>query len=473
MSTEAHFLLNKEFLLQSDLAERLYFDYAADQPIIDFHSHLSPSDLATDKRFENLTSLWLNHDHYKWRAMRTLGINERLITGDASDEEKFHAWAKTVPHTIRNPLFHWSCLELKNSFGVTEYLNPTSAAKIYEQCNEQLENGNSHTARGFLSSYGVVYQATTDDPCDDLSFHSVMREDASMTFKVAPTFRPDKCFQIQDPLTFITYIRKLSLVSGVHITDVDSLLQALKTRVDYFSSLGCIISDHGLTQIPLNHQFSTALENEFKGFLAADGKMSFSNPDAFTFYVLVALSKMYHEKGWVQQYHVGALRNTNTRLLDQLGPDTGFDSIGDFSQAAGLSKFLNKLDSTNRLTKTILYNLNPADNEMLAAMAGNFNDGTIAGKIQFGAAWWFLDQKHGIIDQINSLSNMGLLGRFIGMITDSRSFLSYPRHEYFRRILCNLIGNDVENGELPADTEWLGKMVENICYFNALKYFNS
>ena len=471
MSTETHFLLNKEFLLQSDLAERLYFNYAANQPIIDFHSHLSPSDLATDKRFENLTSVWLNHDHYKWRAMRTLGINERLITGDASDEEKFHAWAKTVPHTIRNPLFHWSCLELKNSFGVAEYLNPTSATRIYEQCNEQLENGSNHTARGFLNSYGVVYQATTDDPCDDLSYHAMMRLDTAMAFKVAPTFRPDKCLQIQHPSTFIAYLRQLSFVSGVEITDMDSLLQALKMRVDYFCSVGCIISDHGLTQIPLNQHFSSALENEFKAFLAADGKKSFSNPEAYAFYVLVALSKMYHEKGWVQQFHLGAIRNNNSRLNSLLGADAGFDSIGDYSQAERLSSFLNQLDSTNQLTKTIIYNLNPSDNAMVATMTGNFNDGAVKAKVQMGPAWWFMDQKNGIEQHLDDFSAMGLLSTFIGMITDSRSLLSFSRHEYFRRILCNVLANDMNRGIIPNDEQWIGSMVEHICFKNARDYF--
>ena len=471
MSTEAHFLLNKEFLLQSDLAKRLYFNYAANQPIIDFHSHLSPSDLATDKRFENLTSVWLNHDHYKWRAMRTLGINERLITGDASDEDKFHAWAKTVPHTIRNPLFHWSCLELKNSFGVAEYLNPTSAAKIYAQCNEQLENGISHTARGFLNSYGVVYQATTDDPCDDLSYHAMMRLDTAMAFKVAPTFRPDKCLQIQHPSTFIAYLRQLSFVSGVEITDMDSLLQALKMRVDYFYSVGCIISDHGLTQIPLNHHFSLALEIEFKAFLAAGGNKSFSNPEAYAFYVLMALSKMYHEKGWVQQFHLGAIRNNNSRLNAMLGADAGFDSIGDYSQAERLSTFLNQLDSTNQLTKTIIYNLNPSDNAMVATMTGNFNDGSVKAKVQMGPAWWFMDQKNGIEQHLDDFSAMGLLSTFIGMITDSRSLLSFSRHEYFRRILCNVLANDMNRGIIPNDEKWIGSMVEHICFKNARDYF--
>jgi glucuronate isomerase len=400
-----------------------------------------------------------------------LGINEHLITGDASDEEKFHAWAKTVPHTIRNPLFHWSCLELKNSFGVAEYLNPTSATRIYEQCNEQLENGSNHTARGFLNSYGVVYQATTDDPCDDLSYHAMMRLDTAMAFKVAPTFRPDKCLQIQHSSTFIAYLRQLSLVSGVEITDMDSLLQALKMRVDYFCSVGCIISDHGVTQIPLNQHFSSALENEFKAFLAADGKKSFSNPEAYAFYVLVALSKMYHEKGWVQQFHLGAIRNNNSRLNSLLGADAGFDSIGDYSQAERLSSFLNQLDSTNQLTKTIIYNLNPSDNAMVATMTGNFNDGAVKAKVQMGPAWWFMDQKNGIEQHLDDFSAMGLLSTFIGMITDSRSLLSFSRHEYFRRILCNVLANDMNRGIIPNDEQWIGSMVEHICFKNARDYF--
>jgi glucuronate isomerase len=462
--------LDQDFLLETNTAKTLYHNFAAKLPIIDYHCHLPPNQIADDSNFKNLTQIWLYGDHYKWRAMRANGIPEKYITGDASDYEKFEKWAETVPYTLRNPLYHWTHLELQRYFDVYDILSPATARKIYDECTAKLQTP-EYSVRRLIQKMNVESIGTTDDPLDDLLSHQKIKADG-FSVKVLPSFRPDKAMNADNVPELNSYIKKLAIISGQAITNFNQFLDALKGRHDFFAQHGCTVSDHGLEQLYCEEYTDAEIEGIFSKILNQQVLTS-AEVLKFKSCMLINLAVWDHEKGWVQQYHVGALRNTNTRLLDQLGPDTGFDSIGDFSQAAGLSKFLNKLDSTNRLTKTILYNLNPADNEMLAAMAGNFNDGTIAGKIQFGAAWWFLDQKHGIIDQINSLSNMGLLGRFIGMITDSRSFLSYPRHEYFRRILCNLIGNDVENGELPADTEWLGKMVENICYFNALKYFNS
>ena len=461
--------LDQDFLLETSTAKTLYHNFAVKLPIIDYHCHLPPNQIAEDSNFKNLTQIWLYGDHYKWRAMRANGIPEKYITGDASDYEKFEKWAETVPYTLRNPLYHWTHLELQRYFDVHDILSPATARKIYDECTAKLQTP-EYSVRRMIERMNVESIGTTDDPLDDLLSHQKIKADG-FSVKVLPSFRPDKAMNADNVPEFNSYIKKLAKISGQQITNFIQFLDALKGRHDFFAQNGCNVSDHGIEQLYCEEYTDAEIEDIFRKILVQE-TLSSSEVLKFKSCMLINLAVWDHEKGWVQQYHVGALRNNNTRLLDQLGPDTGFDSIGDFSQASGISKFLNKLDSTNRLTKTILYNLNPADNEMLAAMAGNFNDGTIAGKIQFGAAWWFLDQKHGIIDQINALSNMGLLGRFIGMITDSRSFLSYPRHEYFRRILCNLIGNDVENGELPADTEWLGKMVENICYFNAKKYFN-
>ena len=462
--------LDQDFLLETTTAKTLYHNFAARLPIIDYHCHLPPNQIAEDSNFKNLTQIWLYGDHYKWRAMRANGIPEKYITGDASDYEKFEKWAETVPYTLRNPLFHWTHLELQRYFDVYDILSPATARKIYDECTAKLQTP-EYSVRRLIEKMNVESIGTTDDPLDDLLSHQKIRADGFFT-KVLPSFRPDKAMNADNIPEFNSYIKKLGEISGQQITDFRQFLDALKSRHDFFAQNGCNVSDHGIEQLYCEEYTDAEIESIFNKILDLE-VLSASEVLKFKSSMLINLAIWDHEKGWVQQYHVGALRNNNARLLDQLGPDTGFDSIGDFSQALSLSKFLNKLDSTNRLAKTILYNLNPADNEMVAAMAGNFNDGTVAGKIQFGAAWWFLDQKHGIIDQINALSNMGLLGRFVGMITDSRSFLSYPRHEYFRRILCNLIGNDVENGELPADIEWLGKMVENISYFNAKKYFNS
>jgi glucuronate isomerase len=462
--------LDQDFLLDTATAKKLYHDFAAKLPIIDYHCHLSPQEIAEDSNFQNLTQVWLYGDHYKWRAMRANGIDEKYITGDGSDYEKFQKWAETVPYTLRNPLYHWTHLELQRYFDVYDILSPATAKKIYDECTAKLQTP-EYSVRRLILKMNVESIGTTDDPLDDLLHHKKIKKDA-FSIQVLPSFRPDKAMAAENVETLSIYIQRLREVSGMPIHNFKSYLEALKSRHNFFAENGCTVSDHGLEQFYAEEYKDCDIEIIFQKIL---GCHILNTTEVFKFKscMLVNFAHWDHEKGWVQQYHVGALRNNNTRLLNQLGPDTGFDSIGDFSQAQSISRFLNKLDSSNQLTKTILYNLNPADNEMLAAMTGNFNDGTIAGKIQFGAAWWFLDQKMGMINQLNALSNMGLLGRFVGMITDSRSFLSYPRHEYFRRILCNLIANDVENGELPYDMEWLGETVENICYFNAKKYFNA
>jgi glucuronate isomerase len=461
--------ITEDFLLQNDFAKTLYHTYAKDLPIIDYHCHLPPDDIARNRQFANITQVWLYGDHYKWRAMRTLGINERFITGSGTDEEKFSQWAYAVPYTMRNPLYHWTHLELKRYFGIKTLLSPDTASSIYVQANQLLKSP-EYSTRGLLKKMKVTMVGTTDDPTDTLEHHQAIRKDGLDT-KVLPSFRPDKSFAVENPKVYVEYLGKLSTASGVTIKTFDNLLEALQKRVDYFHAQGGRLSDHGLEHMYYAESNAFNIESLFQKLLQLQS-LSMPEIQFFKYTVLLALGKMYHQKGWVQQFHIGALRNTNTRMLSQLGPDTGFDSIGDFSHAVNLSKFLNELDKTNQLTKTILYNLNPADNEVIGTMVGNFNDGSSKGKVQFGSAWWFLDQKDGMEKQINALSNLGLLSCFIGMLTDSRSFLSFPRHEYFRRILCNLIGNDVEKGELPADEKWLGKLVSDICYHNAETYFN-
>jgi glucuronate isomerase len=462
--------LTEDFLLQNDFARTLYHTYAKDLPIIDYHCHLSPEDIALNRQFANITQVWLSGDHYKWRAMRTLGVHEKYITGNGSDEEKFNQWAYTVPYTMRNPLYHWTHLELQRYFGIKILLSPETASTIYSQSNQQLKSP-AFSTRGLLQKMKVRMVGTTDDPIDSLEHHETIRKDG-VDVKVLPSFRPDKSFAVENPTVYTDYLNKLSTASGIPIKSFDDLLDALQKRVDYFHSKGGRLSDHGLEHMFYPSEGSNFnVENLFQKVLRHEA-LSTQEIHFFKYTVLLALGKMYHQKGWVQQFHIGALRNTNTRMLSQLGPDTGFDSIGDYSQALALSKFLNELDKNNQLTKTILYNLNPADNEVMGTMVGNFNDGSSKGKVQFGSAWWFLDQKDGMEKQINALSNLGLLSCFIGMLTDSRSFLSFPRHEYFRRILCNLIGKDVEQGELPADEKWLGKIVSDVCYHNAETYFN-
>ena len=459
--------LDNNFLLENRTAEILYHEYAAKQPIIDYHNHLPPVEITNDKKFENITAVWLQGDHYKWRAMRTMGVSEHFITGTATDFEKFQKWAEVVPFTIRNPLFHWTHLELQRYFGITELLTPDSCKSIYDQCNDLLST-EDYSTRNLLRKMNVEVVCTTDDPLDDLRHHQQLKKEG-IDIKMLPAFRPDKAILIRKS-TFPKYIEDLGRVAKVSIQSFDDLVQALKYRIDYFHNNGCRLSDHGLEEIYAESYKEIEVDAIFKKRLSK-ATLTVAESANFKSALLYELGLMYAEKGWVQQFHIGALRNNSTRMMRALGPDTGFDSIGDWPLASPLSAFLNRLDAKDKLAKTILYNLNPRDNEVMATMIGNFNDGSTKGKMQWGSAWWFLDQKDGMEKQINTLSNMGLLSCFIGMLTDSRSFLSFPRHEYFRRILCNLIGRDVHNGELPNDTEWLGSIVEDICYRNVKQYF--
>ena len=460
--------LDKDFLLQTDTAKQLYHQFAKEMPIIDYHNHLLPEQIANDVNFENLTQIWLYGDHYKWRAMRSNGVNEKYCTGDATDYEKFEQWAATVPYTLRNPLYHWTHLELQRYFDVDKILSPDTAKEIYDHCSAKLKTP-EYSVRNLLRKMNVKVLCTTDDPIDTLEHHKKIKDDG-FEIKVLPAFRPDKAMNVDDVDSFNAYVNKLQAVTNILIASWDDYLAALKSRHDFFAENGCCISDHGLEQLYAVDYQESEVRNIFRKLTAGE---SISQPENIKFKsaMLVKFAEWDHEKKWVQQFHLGALRNNNARMLTTLGADTGWDSIGDFSQAKQLSKFLDRLDSTNQLAKTILYNLNPADNELMAAMIGNYNDGTVAGKIQYGSSWWFLDQKQGMTQQINALSNLGLLSRFIGMLTDSRSFMSYPRHEYFRRILCNILGEEIENGELPNDLAWTGKVVQDICYNNAKEYF--
>jgi glucuronate isomerase len=461
--------LGEDFLLNSKTAERLFHEYAAPMPVIDYHCHLPPQEIAGDRRFPNLTAIWLNGDHYKWRAMRANGIHERFITGDAPDPEKFNQWAATVPYTWRNPLFHWTHLELKRYFQIGRMLNPESAAEIYEEAGAKL-NSPEYSTRNLLKAMRVELLCTTDDPVDSLEHHLQLKQEG-FAIHVLPAFRPDNAIAVEDPGRFNRYLGALEKAANLSIHSFRDYLDALKSRHDFFQHCGCRLSDHGLEQL-VAEDFTEAEIRQIFGQLRQGMTPTPLQAAKFRTAMLIQLAEWDHEKGWVQQFHLGALRDTNSRLLGTLGPNTGFDSIGDFSQATALSAFLNRLDKNNRLAKTILYNLNPADNELMATMIGNYNDGTITGKMQWGPAWWFLDQKDGMTKQLNALSNMGLLSRFVGMVTDSRSFLSYPRHEYFRRILCDLIGTEIEHGELPNDIPWAGKIIQDICYFNVKRYFD-
>jgi len=460
--------LDKNFILENKTAEQLYHEYAAKMPIIDYHCHLSPGDIASDRKFENLTKIWLDGDHYKWRAMRTNGVDEKYITGDADDYTRFLKWAETVPYTMRNPLYHWTHMELQRPFGVDKILNADSAREIYDTCTTLLQK-DEFRCRGLLNQFKVEVVCTTDDPLDSLEHHKAIKQ-SGFNVKVLPTFRPDKAMAVEDQKSFNEYVNKLGVLTGTDISDFSRFIDSIRKRHDYFAQNGCKLSDHGLEQIYAEDFY----DHEIKAiFTKIRGGKDLDKPEILKFKsaMLIHFGIMDHEKGWTQQFHLGALRNNNSRMVKKLGPDTGYDSIGDFEMARPLSRFLDKLDSENQLAKTILYNLNPRDNYLFGTMIGNFNDGSIPGKINFGTGWWFLDQKEGMEMQINALSNLGLLSRFLGMLTDSRSFLSYPRHDYFRRILCNLLGKDVEKGELPNDIAWLGKMVENISYNNAKEFF--
>jgi len=462
--------LTEDFLLQTQTARALYHDFAENMPIFDYHCHLPVEEIAADKTFENLTDIWLRGDHYKWRAMRANGIAERLITGDASDFEKFQAWAATVPNTLRNPLYHWTHLELKRYFGVSgKLLNPETAEEIYTGCSARLREGDFSTRR-ILERMHVKVVCTTDDPTDTLEHHLRLKADRTFPVKVLPAFRPDKALGVESPKDFNKWVGRLEASAGLAINSFGSFLEAIRRRHDFSHQAGCRLSDHGI-----EHPFAvdcTAKEVNNAFQKARQGKKP-TPAEALKYKsaVMLELARMDAEKGWTQQFHFGALRSVNTKARAALGPDTGYDTIGDFELARTLARFLDRLERDGQLAKTILYVMNPRDNEVVATAIGCFQDGSLPGKMQFGSAWWFNDQKDGIERQINTLSNMGLLGRFVGMLTDSRSFLSYPRHEYFRRVLCNLLGNDVENGELPDDMELLGNMVKDICFRNAEAYF--
>lgn len=458
--------INDHFLLHSKKAINLYHQYAKDMPIIDYHNHLSPKQIAENKPMQNISEVWLQGDHYKWRAMRANGVEESFITGNVSNKEKFLKWAETVPYTLRNPLFHWTHLELKRYFDIDEILQPSTADAIYEKANAILEN---KTPAQLLQDMNVEVICTTDDPIDDLHHHKQIANLGIFT-KVFPTFRPDNLFQIEKE-TFSGYIKKLAATVGFEIKNLTDFTKAIESRIDYFEAHGCRLSDYGLEQVYAD-QFTEEEANTLFQKRLTDDTISTTAANLYKSFVLNFLCKKYHEKGWVQQFHLGALRNNNDKLVNTIGLDAGVDSIGDFQLAQSLSSLLNSLDFSNQLAKTITYNLNPSHNEVFATMMGNFQNSDVPGKMQWGSGWWFLDQKEGMEKQLNCLSNMGLLSRFVGMLTDSRSFLSFPRHEYFRRILCNLLANDMNQGLIPNDMEFIGKMVQDICYYNAKGYFN-
>ena len=461
--------LDEHFLLNTKTAQTLYHQYAKDMPVIDYHCHLLPAQIASDHQFQNITEAWLYGDHYKWRAMRTNGVDESYATGAKSDLEKFQQWAATVPYTLRNPLYHWTHLELQRYFGITDVLSPKNANEVFEKASALLQTP-AFSVRNLLRKMNVALVCTTDDPLDDLAFHHQMKNEG-FEIPILPAFRPDNAMNVSDPENFNKYIQKLQTVTGISIASFDDYLYALQSRHDYFAEAGCSVSDHGLEEIYAEDFTGSEIDAIFNK-IHGGKSLNEIEQRKFKSAMLIHFAEWDHEKSWVQQFHLGALRNNNARMLNQLGPDTGWDSIGDFSQGKALAKFLGKLDTENKLAKTIIYNLNPADNELMATMVGNFNDGSVAGKVQYGSAWWFLDQKDGMVKQMNALSNMGLLSKFVGMLTDSRSFLSFPRHEYFRRILCNLFGEEIENGEMPNDIEWVGNIIQDICYRNVRNYFN-
>ena len=462
--------ITDNFLLQNDAAVTLYHEYARDMPIIDYHCHLPPEQVATDQRFENLAKIWLAGDHYKWRAMRAAGVDEAYCTGDASDWEKFEKWAEVVPKTLRNPLYHWTHLELKRPLGISDrLLNPETAQGVWDECNEKLVQEN-FSCRGIMRQMNVKLVCTTDDPTDSLEHHQAIRDDASFDIQVLPTFRPDKAMLVDDADAFNDWVDKLGEVTNSNITYYDQFIEAIRARHDYFHEQGCRLSDHGMETIPWKEHKPAQINAVFRR-LRRGNELSPKEKERFKTAVLTEFAIMDHEKGWTQQFHLGVIRNNSARRFEELGPDTGFDSISDPQLAQSMSKFFDRLDSEDRLTKTIFYNLNPIHNELLATMAGNFQDARIPGKMQLGSGWWFLDQKDGMEKQLNALSNLGLLSQFVGMLTDSRSFLSYTRHEYFRRILCNLLGTEIEQGLLPREMELIGSMVQDICYNNAARFF--
>lgn len=462
--------INEDFLLQTKTARNLYHEHAEGLPIIDYHCHLDPKMVADDHMFRSITELWLGGDHYKWRALRANGVAERYITGDASDWEKFEKWAETIPYTLRNPLYHWTHLELKTCFGIDEILNPETAKEIYDECNAKL-NSPEFTAKNLMRHYKVETVCTTDDPIDSLENHIKIRK-SGFEVNVLPTWRPDKAMAVENPVSYKNYIDSLSKVSGIDINSFKDVVDALRIRHKFFEEQGCKLSDHGIEVFYAEDYSESEIEKIFNKVFKGK-ELNEEEINKFKSAMMLEFGIMDAETGWTQQFHFGPLRNNNSKMFNAIGPDTGFDSMCDSNTAKSMAKYLDRLNSLNKLTKTIVYNLNPRDNEMVATMVANFQDGTIPGKMQFGAGWWFLDQKDGMERQMNTLSYQGLLSRFVGMLTDSRSLVSYARHEYFRRIMCNLIARDVENGEIPeSEMSRVEQMVEDISYYNAKKFFN-
>lgn len=461
--------MDENFLLETSTAQDLFHNHAAKMPIIDYHCHLIPEMVANDHKFKSITELWLGGDHYKWRAMRTNGVDERYCTGkDTTDWEKFEKWAETVPYTFRNPLYHWTHLELKTAFGINKLLSPKTAREIFDECNEKLQQP-EYTARGFMRRYNVECVCTTDDPIDDLRYHKQTRE-SGFEIKMIPAWRPDKSMAVDNTKAFVEYVNKLGEVAGVSIVKFQDLIDALQKRHDFFHENGCRLSDHGIEEFYDEPYTDSEIEAIFEKAMQAKDLTQYEIRQ-FKHCMLTIFAEMDHASDWTQQFHYGAIRDNNSLMYKKLGPDTGFDSIGEFTTAKAMSHFLDHLNSEGKLTRTILYTLNPCANEVIATMLGNFQDGSCPGKIQFGSGWWFNDQLDGMTRQMDALSVLGLLSRFVGMLTDSRSFLSYPRHEYFRRLLCNLLGNDVEKGLIPDDMDSLYRMVEDISYNNAKNYF--
>ncbi|HTO95220.1 MAG TPA: glucuronate isomerase [Bacteroidota bacterium] len=460
--------IHDDFLLDTRESRRLYHDYAENLPIIDYHCHLSPEAVATDRHFRSLTEIWLAGDHYKWRAMRACGVDERFITGDATEREKFDRWAATVPGTLRNPLYHWTHLELARVFGIAgTLLGPATADKIWEACNGVLGEPRL-SARGIIRSMNVEVLCTVDDPVDSLEFHARIRDEAEPGFRMLPTFRPDRALAVEQPEAFRAYARELAASTGTEIRSLGDFIGALRLRHEFFHSMGCRLSDHGLETVYAGAP--QGVEAVFRRIMRGNAP-SPAEAGGLKSALLGELALMDHERGWAQQIHVGALRNVRSAMVRLRGADAGCDTIGDAPLAAPLARFLDALDAEGKLPRTILFNLNPRDNELIAAMAGCFQDGLTAGKIQYGPAWWFLDTEGGIVRQIDALSALGILGQFVGMVTDSRSFLSYPRHEYFRRVLCNVLGHDMARGVIPHDMALVGNLVQDVCYRNARRWF--
>ena len=462
--------IHENFLLQSETAQHLFHDHAKKLPIIDYHCHLNPQEVASDHKFRSITELWLGGDHYKWRALRTNGVAEKFITGDASDWDKFQKWAETMPYCMRNPLYHWTHLELKTCFGIDKVLNPQTAKEIYDECNEKLASP-EFSARNLMLHYNVEAVCTTDDPVDSLEYHKQIRE-SGFKVKVLPTWRPDMAMTVENPAAYRDYIDKLAKVSGVSINCFDDIVKALLVRHKYFEEQGCRLSDHGMEEFYADDFTAKELDEIFSKVYGGTA-LSDAEIRKFKSAMMLEFGKMDADTGWTQQFHYGVIRNQNTKMFKLIGKDTGFDSMAQVMTAKAMNRYLDRLNSMDKLTKTIIYNLNPSDFEMVGTTIGNFQDGSVPGKIQLGAGWWFLDQKNGMEQQMQVLSMLGLLSRFVGMLTDSRSFVSYARHEYFRRILCNLIGNDVVNGEIPAsEMPRIEQMIEDISYYNAKKFFN-